>query len=251
MNNNKCSICNKAIEFLKQINFSTDEFNHHIKTEKIFRRLLYCKECDFVFYQEYFDEEELNNIYSLNYRNCEIYKIMENEFPFHKYAYNVNSIAQLLLAQLYHSFSKGEIMLDIGPGIGYSFWTAKNMLPVMSYEAIELGMQALKYLTSINVKVYNENYLSVSANLKSDYYDFVLLSHSLEHFNSHDLINIMKSLHRILKNNGVLIIEVPLEYTLEQIDRCCFSPDPTHLSFFSVTSLKKILEKNHIIRVKL
>lgn len=246
----KCKICGHSK--VKVTKFTFDEsYAHHLKFATGYRTFCYCNHCDFAFYYEYFNEKELYDLYHKNYRDHNIYNFETGGEPFHRFSYNQQALAQLLLARQFHDFKGGENMLDIGCGKGLSFWTAQNILPKMNYDAVEIGSQAVKYIEQINVRVFNDNFLKIHKRLNNNYYDLIVMSHSLEHFNSHDLSQVAYIINKKLKTSGLIVVEVPFhEVPLQHKNNSNkFLPDPTHLSFFSPKSIR-ILFENSGLQIK-
>ncbi len=82
------------------------------------------------------------------------------------------------------------------------------------------------------------------ADFPENYFDAVVLSQTLEHVYSPG--SYLKHIYRLLKPEGLLIIGVPNVGSLETqiFGRCCHALDvPRHLYFFTVTSLRRYLEK--------
>ena len=68
--------------------------------------------------------------------------------------------------------------------------------------------------------------------------DIILMSHSLEHFDIDEFNNLFLNIHRVLVDDGIVIIEVPHELGYENRVN-----DTPHISFFSPESLKKLVGK--------
>jgi SAM-dependent methyltransferase len=83
-----------------------------------------------------------------------------------------------------------------------------------------------------------------SADFPDNYFDVVVLSQTMEHVYSPG--SYLKHIHRILNKEGLVIIGVPNVGCMETqiFGRYCHALDvPRHLYFFTVTSLRRYLEK--------
>lgn len=83
---------------------------------------------------------------------------------------------------------------------------------------------------------------------EDNYFDTVYTGELLEHINNPGIV--LLEINRVLKKNGVFILDVPNPYSLFRLvkylikreeDLC----DPTHLIFYTPASLHAILEKNN------
>ena len=66
------------------------------------------------------------------------------------------------------------------------------------------------------------------------------MSHSLEHFQHHNLEEILKTMHSVLSKKGAFLIEVPSDNYMvdeKEVNHC------PHLCFFTVESLKALLTR--------
>ena len=81
---------------------------------------------------------------------------------------------------------------------------------------------------------------------KNDYFDTVYLGEIIEHV--WEPKKFLEEVYRVLKKEGVVIIDTPHVYALIRMIRFCikgkdFLGDPTHKIFFTPTVLKNLLEK--------
>jgi len=78
-------------------------------------------------------------------------------------------------------------------------------------------------------------------------YDVILMSHVLEHFV--DINTAIANVKRLLKDNGILIVEVPNCKALgfdTYLETWPMSEIPRHLNFFTPSSLKKVLAQHDL-----
>jgi SAM-dependent methyltransferase len=82
------------------------------------------------------------------------------------------------------------------------------------------------------------------ANFPDNYFDLIIMKHSLEHI--HNSNDILKEIHRILRVDGILYIEVPNGESLEAkiFKKYWHQFHFGHLYLFSPETLNKLLSKN-------
>ena len=161
----------------------------------------------------------------------------------HKWKNNFNSRStfQLMLAAQYIDLSKIKNYMDIGCGFGNSFHMLNKMKCDARYFAMEGGKNFQQHLNELNVNLIDWNNDTLCIDDKyNNFFDLILISHVLEHFNAKYLKSILVNINKYLKSGGVFICEVPNDdsnqYLLESTNQA------PHLSFFSKKSLLKIME---------
>ena len=186
------------------------------------------------------DQNDLNNYYENIYRS----KNSVMHFDFNKASLDMNildyrSISQLLLCRQYLCSKNKYHFLDIGAGPGNSFISARKILGNVSLSAIESNSDAKQfYKKSLdNISIY-EHLADVN-----DGIDVLLMSHSLEHFGINDMQVLFQDIHNVLTDDGVAIIEIPhMDLRNSNVLKDRFNDTP-HLSFFSLESLSKLIDK--------
>lgn len=148
-------------------------------------------------------------------------------------------MSQISLATKFTKFVSGDIFLDLGAGSGNSFQIAKTMLSEPELASVESSTSANKYYSEkFNVKTFSEiNEFIKQGNLAK----IILLSHSLEHFRFDEISSLLTQVASALAEEGVCVIEVPAANLIK--DRDLLPNDSPHLLFFSIESLKLLLEK--------
>ena len=128
-------------------------------------------------------------------------------------------------------------VIDIGAGYGFLLREINRQHKHLNLYTSELDTKACKYLSQYGIKN-----IELNDNLELPEFDLCISSHNLEHFTDpNDFIKIVKS---VLKKNGHLFLEIP---------NCPFEPgkylerlyDGPHLLFFTLDSLKHLLEKHN------
>jgi SAM-dependent methyltransferase len=134
---------------------------------------------------------------------------------------------------------KGKL-LDIGCGSGEFLYQMKNF--GWEVHGLEISPECALIGNKMGLNIFCGEL--EGADFPEDYFDVVVLSQTLEHVYSPG--SYLKHIYRLLKPEGLLIIGVPNVGSLETqiFGRYCHALDvPRHLYFFTVTSLRRYLEK--------
>ena len=100
----------------------------------------------------------------------------------------------------YKELIKGSEILDFGCGIGGFIQLSKKISK--RSVGLELNITNREYLNNIGVQCVH-----TLSELNDDKFDLITLNHVFEHLN--DPINILIELQKYLKDDGIIIIEVP------------------------------------------
>ena len=152
-----------------------------------------------------------------------------------------------LIGVLNHYIKKGGRVLDIGCGVGtLSFYLVSKDMNVLgldlSREAIRLARESAK---NLGISKMASFYVSgFSSNKVKGKFDLIIMSEVLEHM-SND-IEAIEYVAQILKNNGIVLISVPLKsaplYRLGLLHN--FDKLVGHLRRYSVNDVHSLLRKN-------
>lgn len=190
------------------------------------------------FYRDFYFQEDNQN-YEKNYTSDE-YKYFENEskvaeFIFHKYSRKNKNTKKFI---------------DIGCGEGFfaehfnkNAWDVK-LLDYSDYGIKTHNKHLLSSLIVGNIYKSIENEF-----ISNEKYDFISLKNVLEHVTNPELL--LFSIKDLMKNDSILRIEVPNDYSTFQkmlIDNSythnTWLKIPEHLHYFSFESLSKFLTEN-------
>ena len=150
------------------------------------------------------------------------------------------SISQLLLGRQYMCIKKAYHFLDIGAGGGLSFISARKIFKNVSLSVIESNSAAKKHYK----KHFDDISIYKHLNEIKDKIDVLLMSHSLEHFPINDTHILFQDIHNVLADDGIVIIEVPhADLRISNFHKERLNDSP-HLSFFSLESLSKLIDKS-------
>ncbi len=233
-----CPICNETIKNPIFHEYLNREFNYLKNNPFTNMKIVNCYNCNFGFVDKYLSYKELDAFYKEAYRG-------KNPFlKLHLYKYGINSraISQILLIKQYIHQNSNLKLLDIGAGFPYAINAFQAIFNNVELHVVEPSSQTNQIFKKRGCKTYNFLFNKINPHLlPSDYFDVILLSHVLEHYNSIDLESILRAIKLLLKENGLILIELPNSDFVNYIDKR-FNDAP-HLSFFSISSLKYILEK--------
>lgn len=160
----------------------------------------------------------------------------QNDADFHNYFEN-NPIEEHNIRRRYSCFFKwllplkNGILLEIGSGGGYAMQEIKKTR--FDYVALDIPITNLKGIKSRSEKsIYAVSGDAYQLPFKDKNVNTIILSEVLEHFQ--DPAKALKEMHRILADDGVLLISVPYKETISyQICVHCNKPTPTHAHFHS------------------
>ncbi|MBL4707576.1 MAG: class I SAM-dependent methyltransferase [Flavobacteriales bacterium] len=148
---------------------------------------------------------------------------------------------------LLKSLSSGRALLDIGSGTG-EFLNQCNLngFTIEGIEPSKKGRDQAKNNFNINIKTEEE-----LSQFKDSSFDFISMWHVLEHV--YHLNDRIKELHRLIKNDGHIVIAVPNLNSLDakQYKEFWAAYDvPRHLYHFSPNDIKNLGEKHGLKMVK-
>lgn len=237
-------ICNNCFVCSQPISGKSEPYNDIGWTDYgVFHglRIFHCDFCGFGFSAPELPEKTVNYYYEKQYRA----KYSTFYIDFNKSVSdgigdirNNRSFAQITLARAFCEFNAEDIFLDIGPGKGGSFKTAKALFQRPQLCGIELSQGAREF--------YRKNYDAVCYQSVKDFIrsgkkaKVLLMSHSLEHYRLSELPELFLVLTTALAKDGVLVIEVPnVDLRIHSEIR---GVDIPHFLFFSRQSLALMLD---------
>ena len=137
---------------------------------------------------------------------------------------------------------KGKKVLDIGPGDGRYLEFFNNF----NNESVGVDVSIPN---TLHMKKKGLNVISADLNeelpLEDKSFDVVFMSHVLEHLDSP--INSLRDAHRILRENGILIVCVPVYKSLFSLLRRdhYFKKHSTHIYVFDISNVERLLLKTN------
>ena len=199
-----------------------------------------CKGCGFGYSFPELADSEVNLFYEKHYR--------AKNSPFHtdfraivktKHI-DTRSISQIFLFKQFFDIGEKPVFLDIGPGKGNSFSSATKLFANPTCVAIEHNEGAAEALKRVYTAITFKSLKNfISAGKKAD---FILMSHSLEHFKLSWLGLFFEEIKQAISPEGGILVEVPqVDLRIHHVNRVLDAP---HFLFFSKTSLRKLFENN-------
>tara|TARA_Y100000996_G_scaffold67571_1_gene45597 strand:- start:329 stop:1258 length:930 start_codon:yes stop_codon:yes gene_type:complete len=152
---------------------------------------------------------------------------------------------------------KNKSIFDLGSGSGYFLKRAKEK--GWNVDGIEPNLVAANHSKKIGIPVINDFFENIDID-KMKKFDSINLFDVLEHVTNP--IQLLKNCHKLLRSNGIIIIEVPNDYNpLQKIVQESLKKDQywltlltksrnyhwsskmDHINYFNFSSLRKLLKK--------
>lgn len=135
---------------------------------------------------------------------------------------------------------KGSKILDIGCGFGHilSALAKENYTQLYGVDILEEAVEECKN-NNLNVEQIS-NIIDFAANFKGDKFDFIIMSHVIEHIPKSEIIEILLAIKKhLLSQNGKLLILTP---NAQSNTGCYWAyEDFTHTTLFTAGSLIYVL----------
>tara|TARA_Y100001968_G_scaffold68962_1_gene60068 strand:+ start:1166 stop:2404 length:1239 start_codon:yes stop_codon:yes gene_type:complete len=130
--------------------------------------------------------------------------------------------------------------LDIGSGRGE--WLQKCKKEGLSGMGIEIDSEMVVLSRKYNLDVIEGDALDALKNIQSKSYSLITSFHLIEHIDNQKIENIIHECRRILKDNGLMILETPSIDNLIVSSRQ-FYLDPTHVNPINPDGIKFLIEQ--------
>ena len=111
--------------------------------------------------------------------------------------------------------------LDLGCGRGE--WLQKCQQYELSAQGIDASSSMIKYCKKEGLNACKGNIFKIMPHLKSNYYSLITAFHIIEHLENDRITKLLNEAERLLKKNGIMIIEMP------SIDNIYVSTDSFYL----------------------
>ncbi len=236
MNEPKCDLCGS--KRYKSLCESQDY--RFFSTEEHFS-LFECGDCGLVYLNPMLAKEEWAKFYP---KAAAYYPSFKHHGTL--FGRGVDLVSRLLyLPRIFdiRRYKKSGKLLDIGFGTGYFLYFMKERgFDIYGVDTADEVCDFVSGKLGEKNKIFNKELKD--CNFGSDEFDLVTLLHVLEHLP--DPMEHLQEIHRILKPDGVLMIEVPnidsIAYKI--LGKYWFQLDiPRHVYHFSVKSLSAMLDK--------
>ena len=210
-----------------------------------------CNQCELIFLNPQPTLDEIEKIYSDDYFLQWYTSEKKREFSknfFRNLFYKNN-----LLYSISQKMNKPDCrILDIGCGMGFFLEVAREWR--CKVFGVEISRYATKHCReNLNLDVHHGTL--ETADFPIEYFDVITAFDVIEHLKK--LSDFLSLVNKILKKDGVFIILVPnydsivfqLDRIIHGIKKTSLPNVPEHLTYFTMDSLKRLLQK-HGFRVK-
>ncbi len=176
-----------------------------------------CSRCELVWLNEEQSKAELVQHYRREYHNGIYTHTFEEDME----------AAKIRFRAYYRDLPQDSRVLDVGCGNG-------AFLKVCEARGVEAVGTDLAIGASESVDVYEQDLLDI--HFPTDYFDAISLFDVLEHVPNP--LALLKECHRILKQNGKIVVEIPAFWAPEGKKHW----KPEHLWYFDIGNLKDLLQ---------
>ena len=204
---------------------------HELLGVQVLLSTVACQRCRFIFQPECFSDALLTALYEQD--TSFAFGEAEEEMPIIKSGL-VERQKVISKAMSAHGITKGAAVLDVGGGRGECCQHLVQRHRVVVADTTEIP--------PVDPRI--EKVLGLfSANLEKGTFDVVVMNHVLEHVFSPTTL--LASAHNVLKEGGILIVEVPFELYTPLVFR--HLGDWRHVAYFCRSTLQQFLEKSGFV----
>lgn len=222
----KCSLCN--LDDYK-VMLKVEDYRYHITDDEF--NLVQCKNCGLVYVNPRPTKKEISKFYPKEYYRIKVPPL----------AKIINHLFKLSPIRSVRKYRKQGRLLDLGCGAGNFLWEMKKRgFEVYgidpSSQACKLARERLKNIFNAELEEHH---------FPDNYFDVITVWHVFEHLPNPSIT--LKEIHRILKKDGILILETPNINSLsfKTFRKYCFHLDiPRHLYHWSSETTREILRRN-------
>lgn len=226
-----CPICGSEAGGVEPYRNPTGEF------DDVFggRYIAICSDCGLGHTFPRIAGEDLGRYYASSFAPAYSARVTRGDWPF----FDERSLAQISLARLFADFQPGDAFVDLGPGVGISFFMAGQLLDSPKLFGVEMNEATIAMLGKNLPEVTITTTVGELPPLIGDTpVKICLTSHCLEHFNADEVPDAIREIYELMAPGGVLMAEVP-HWDLRVWNRRV--NDVPHISFFSVESLRRVI----------
>ncbi len=129
-------------------------------------------------------------------------------------------------------------IIDLGCGYGgLVYWLQE--FGYSNIEGIDVSIEQVEAAKKLGIKNINQADFRDFLKNKKDFYDIIFMRDILEHFTKNEILDVLEIVYKSLRNNGVIIIQVPNAKNLFS-GRLRYG-DFTHEVSFTEHSIKQVL----------
>lgn len=226
MGKKNCPICGKNTY---QKILQSRDYRYELTTQKF--QLVQCLGCGLIYLNPRLLKSQINKFYPEKY--------YDSKFSFLEKA--VNNFFLISDSRILRKIKKTGRLLDLGCGKGDFLLSMKNL----GYQVvgIDISQSACRLAKEKGLTVYCGELNSHQ--FPDKYFDVITLWHVFEHL--YDPVKTLREIGRVLKDDGVLVIETPniASLSFKIFREYCFHLDlPRHVYHWSDETMTRILEKN-------
>lgn len=234
-----CKLCD-SFNTKKIFNASNIHGRHVLDLEDKFE-ISKCNNCEVIFIINILiDPEYYSKYYPQNYYNNELSNCVINYLVNLMYKLSVKITERQILENLQLNKKTKLKILDIGCGSGRFLTSISN--DRFDKYGIEINPEGYKICIGKKLKVYNQELKDI--NFEDNVFDIITLWHVIEHLDKPK--EIMVSMQRILKKDGIIVISTPNTDSLgfKYGRNMWFHLDaPRHLILYNRKSLEYLLNR--------
>ena len=219
--------------------------------------LVQCSNCDFIFSENIFSQEQFVKVYdSLYNKDASVYQ-RHSKDEFNAIKRGIIKVGKnrgnLINRNVINS--NCESVLEIGSGIGLVGSYIKANAPQIRFKGVELDQEAFFKSKELGLDTYNGDFTIIKDFPEN--FDVIMLWEVLEHLQ--DLKGFLDIAYTKLNVGGKLILSTPnydkiKNYPKRKKDALYQNEPPIHLNFFTTKNLLTVMEltqfNNRKIRVK-
>lgn len=193
------------------------------------------------------DEKELNEYYEKKYYQNSLAQ-NQRSYSERERTFFSNRAGRKLEVVRAHTYPKPASFVDIGCGEGWALEAFRSA--GFQVYGVDYSSYGVRQFHPHLVSFFKQgNVLEQLRRMDADRYSVALMDNVLEHLR--EPVDVLKDTHKVLKKDGVLIVEVPNDFSKLQvalceqgkIDRPFWVASPDHINYFSLESLKLLVEE--------
>jgi 2-polyprenyl-3-methyl-5-hydroxy-6-metoxy-1,4-benzoquinol methylase len=222
----KCALCN--LDDYK-VMLKVKDYRYHIADDEF--NLVQCKNCGLIYVNPRPTKEEISKFYPEEYYRSKVAPLVKI----------INRFLKLPPIRSVRKYRKQGRLLDLGCGTGNFLWEMKKR--GFEVHGIDSSSQACKLARERLKNIFNAELEKHP--FPDNYFDVITVWHVLEHLPNPNIT--LKEIRRILKKDGILILETPNidSLSFKTFRKNCFHLDiPRHFYHWSSKTIREILKRN-------
>jgi 2-polyprenyl-3-methyl-5-hydroxy-6-metoxy-1,4-benzoquinol methylase len=189
--------------------------------------LVVCERCSLVFIQDRKEEPFYKDLYSQHYGYVQKAKGDRRDLSYGRWI------------KRYLPEGKTSRILEVGCGSGSLLESLRD--GSCDVYGIEPGKQAAQYARNVRGLAHIENSFLEESRMPENYFDGILLLQTFEHFA--DPVGCLDRIRGLLKEDGLLLMEVPDAFAVIGVYQWGMEPSHNHLYIYSALTLRLLLKK--------